>query len=330
MAFIDYVVIHASAGRGGNGVVRWLREKGRPKGGPAGGDGGRGGDVLLRGVRDLEALKNFAYEKRFNAESGHPGSGRNRHGADGAVKVLSVPIGTCAKILETGKEIEIMEEGQTVVLFGGGKGGFGNNYFKSSTNQNPFESTPGSAGGKGSVSLELKIIADGGLIGLPNAGKSSLLNILTHARAKVGAYPFTTLEPNLGAFWGYVLADIPGLIEGAATGKGLGARFLKHTERTNTLIHLISLEQEDAVKAYHTVRNELASFGEELVGKKEIIVLSKTDIVSEDVLAKRKKELADALNLSEVYSVSIKDPESVKEFSDMLTSLFRENTSSHV
>ncbi len=325
MAFIDHVVIRASAGRGGNGVVRWLREKGRPKGGPSGGDGGKGGNVLLRGVRDLGALQNFAYEKKFNAEQGRPGSERNRHGADGADVVLSVPIGTSAKILGTEKKIEIMEEGQTIVLFKGGKGGFGNNYFKSSTNQNPFEATLGCTPEKGSIALELKIIADGGLIGLPNAGKSSLLNILTHARAKVGAYPFTTLEPNLGAFWGYVLADIPGLIEGAATGKGLGSRFLKHTERTNMLIHLISLEQEDVVQAYNTVRDELSSFGKELVSKKEIIVLSKTDIVSDDVLAKSRKELATALNITDIYSVSIKNPESVKEFSDMLTILFKNN-----
>ena len=329
MAFIDYVVIHASAGRGGNGVVRWLRQKSRPKGGPAGGDGGRGGDVLLRGVRDLGALKNFAYEKKFNAEPGQPGGERNRHGAVGAMKVLSVPIGTCAEVLETGKKIEIMEEGETAVLFEGGKGGFGNSYFKSSINQNPFESTQGVAGEKGAVALELKIIADGGLIGLPNAGKSSLLNILTHARAKVGAYPFTTLEPNLGAFWGYVLADIPGIIEGAATGKGLGSRFLKHTERTNTLIHLISLEQEDVVKAYRTVRDELSSFGKELVSKKEIVVLSKTDTVSDEVLAKRKKELSDALHLPNIYSVSIKVPASVKEFSDMLAVLFSKHVFTH-
>lgn len=323
MAFIDRVTIRASAGRGGNGAVRWLREKGRPLGGPSGGDGGKGGDVLLRGVRDLEALKNYAYEKKFSAEQGESGSSRNRHGSDGADKILSVPVGTCAKIVETGEEIEIMEDGETVMLFRGGKGGLGNNHFKSSTNQNPFESTPGVAGKKGSVILELKIIADGGLIGLPNAGKSSLLNTLTHARAKIGAYPFTTLSPNLGAFYGYILADIPGLIEGAATGKGLGSRFLKHTERTNMLVHLISSEQEDVVKTYHMVRDELASFGEELVSKKEIIVLSKTDLISDEVLVKRKKELSKALNTSNIYSVSIKDPQSIKEFSDTLTALFK-------
>lgn len=325
MAFIDNVTINASAGNGGNGVVRWLREKGRPMGGPCGGDGGNGGDVLLQGVRDLEALKNYAYEKRFNAEQGAPGSGRNRHGANGEQKILSVPVGTCAKVSETGKEIEIMKEGETVVLFKGGRGGRGNNYFKSSTNQNPMECTHGTAGQKGTVTLELKIIADGGLIGLPNAGKSSLLNTLTHAHAKIGAYPFTTLEPNLGAFWGYVIADIPGIIEGAAGGKGLGSRFLKHVERTNMLIHLVSLEQEDVVETYHTIRNELSSFGKELVGKKEIVVLSKSDIVSDEVLEKKKKELMKALDIKNVYSVSIKNPESIKEFSDMVTLLFKEN-----
>lgn len=329
MAFIDNVTITASAGKGGNGVVRWLREKGRPKGGPSGGDGGNGGDVLLRGVRDFEALRNYAYEKGFNAEPGQPGGERNRHGASGADKILDVPIGTCAKVLKTGKEIEIMKEGETVVLFAGGKGGLGNSYFKSSTNQNPLESTPGTAGGKGTVTFELKIIADGGLIGLPNAGKSSLLNALTHARAKVGAYPFTTLGPNLGAFWGYILADIPGLIEGAANGKGLGSRFLKHVERTNMLIHLISLEQEDVVGSYNTIRNELSSFGDELVGKEEIVVLSKSDTVSDEVLEKRKKEITSALNLSKIYSVSVKDEESIKEFSDALTTLFTKHISDH-
>ncbi len=322
MAFIDRVTIHASAGRGGNGVVRWLREKGRSRGGPSGGDGGDGGNILLRGVRDLEALKNFAFEKRFSAKPGDSGGERNRHGSDGADKILSVPIGTCVKMIETGEMIEIMEEGEIVTLFRGGKGGLGNNSFKSSTNQNPFESTLGTAGEKGPIIFELKIIADGGLIGLPNAGKSSLLNTMTHARAKIGAYPFTTLEPNLGAFYGYVLADIPGLIEGAATGKGLGSRFLKHTQRTNMLIHLISLEQEDVVKTYHTVRNELTSFGEELVEKKEIIVLSKTDLVSKDILLKRKEELISALHIPVIYDVSIKDSSSIKEFSDTLSVLF--------
>ncbi len=322
MAFIDTITIHASAGKGGNGIVRWLRQRSVPRGGPAGGDGGKGGDIVLLGVRDIAALKRYQYEKKFQAENGNNGSGNNCHGSDGESLVLIVPIGTRAKILETGQEVEILKEGETLVLFSGGVGGFGNSHFKSSTNQNPFQMTEGAAGESGTITLELKIIADGGIIGLPNAGKSSLLNALTSSKAKVGSYPFTTLGPNLGAFYGYIIADIPGLIEGAAQGKGLGSRFLKHIERTNILIHMISLEQKDPVNAYHTIRNELESFGEKLIHKKEIIVLSKTDMVSKEVLDKRKKDLSNAINVSDIYDVSSIDDASLKKFSDTITGIF--------
>lgn len=322
MAFIDTITIHASAGKGGNGIVRWLRQRSVPRGGPAGGDGGKGGDIVLLGVRDIAALKRYRYEKKFQAEHGYNGSGNNCHGSDGESLLLVVPIGTRAKILETGREVEILKEGEKLLLFSGGVGGFGNSHFKSSINQNPFQMTDGAVGESGTITFELKIIADGGIIGLPNAGKSSLLNVLTRSKAKVGSYPFTTLGPNLGAFYSYIIADIPGLIEGAAQGKGLGSRFLKHIERTNILIHMISLEQEDPVNAYHTIRNELESFGEKLIHKKEIIVLSKTDMVSKEVLDERRKELSDAINVSDIYDVSSIDDASLKKFSDKITEIF--------
>src|SRR3989338_3454723 len=274
MAFVDEMTIHASAGKGGDGVVRWLRTKERGRGGPSGGDGGRGGNIVLVGVRDLSALAHYRYEKKFRAEDGGAGKNELKHGADGDPVILNVPVGTFVRVPETGTEHEITREEQKVVLFKGGAGGKGNARFKSSTHQNPFERTEGKPGKGGDIELTLKIIADAGLIGLPNAGKSSLLNALTRAKSKVGDYPFTTLEPSLGDFYGHILADIPGLIEGASAGKGLGTRFLKHIERTGIAIHLVSVEQANPLAAYREVRQELEAFGRGLAEKDEILVLS--------------------------------------------------------
>ncbi len=317
MALIDSVTITATAGKGGDGVVRWLHEKGKPRGGPAGGDGGRGGDVLLEGVRDLAALASFRYEKEFRAENGQSGGNNNRRGAVGKPVVLRVPVGTLVRVPAFGREIEIMHEGETHVLFTGGEGGFGNAHFKGPENQDPFQATSGKPGEAGEAVFELKLIADAGLIGLPSAGKSSLLNGLTRARAKVGAYPFTTLEPNLGDFYGYILADIPGLIEGAAQGRGLGARFLKHIERTRILIHLISAEQDNPQNAYREVRREVEAFGQGLPDKPEIVVLSKADIVSAEERISLKKEMEEFLS-QEVLVTSTQDPTILKTFSDTL------------
>lgn len=324
MAFTDEARIHVQSGKGGDGVIRWLRTKETARGGPSGGDGGRGGDVVFVGVRDLSALAQFRFEKKFRAENGEAGKGELMHGANGANVVLKVPVGTQVRVVETGEEHEITTEGEELVLFKGGHGGLGNARFKSSTNQNPFQQTAGKPGKGGDIELTLKIIADAGLIGLPNAGKSSLLNSLTRAKSKIGDYPFTTLEPHLGEFYGRVLADIPGLIEGASTGRGLGTKFLRHVERTGILLHLVSSETEDPVAAYREVRKEIEAFGHGLQEKREVVVLSKTDLLSPEDVEARKKLLAKATD-KEVLSVSIVDDGSLKAFSDRLSAIFSES-----
>ena len=261
MALIDQITLHATAGRGGDGVVRWLHIKGTEKGGPSGGDGGKGGDIIIEGVRDLAVLAQYRFSRKFKAEHGWPGEGNNKHGADGLPVVIKVPVGSVVKNATTKDVVEILEEGQREIIFKGGPGGFGNPHFKSSTHQNPQEATKGKIGASGDIEISLKLIADVGLIGFPNAGKSSLLNELTRARSKVANYAFTTLDPHLGDFYGYMLADLPGIIEGASSGKGLGSRFLKHIERTKFLLHLVSAEQDNLAEAYSAIRNELSTFG---------------------------------------------------------------------
>ena len=320
MAFVDEAKIYAESGKGGDGVIRWLRTKETARGGPSGGDGGRGGDVVLVGVRDLAALSHYRYEKKFHAEDGEAGKGELKHGKNGEDAILNVPVGTLVKVIQTKEEYEITKEDERIVLFLGGKGGLGNARFKSSTHQNPFERTIGKDGKGGNIELTLKIIADVGLIGLPNAGKSSLLNALTRAKSKVGSYPFTTLEPNLGDFYGYILADIPGLIEGASSGKGLGIKFLKHIERTGILLHLVSADQDNLLDAYREVHKEIESFGHELNKKREIIVLSKTDLISPKE-CKTKMQLLAKETDREVLQVSVKDPKSLKTFADKLAQI---------
>jgi GTP-binding protein len=321
MAFVDEAKIYAESGKGGDGVIRWLRTKESARGGPSGGDGGRGGDVVLVGVRDLSALAHYRYKKKFHAENGEAGKGELKHGANGAEVLLKVPVGTLARVIQTGKEYEITEEGERFVLFRGGNGGLGNARFKSSTNQNPFQQTVGKEGRGGDIQFTLKIIADAGLIGLPNAGKSSLLNALTRAKSKIGAYPFTTLGPNLGDFYGHVLADIPGLIEGASSGRGLGIQFLKHVERTGILLHLVSADQDNPLAAYREVRKEIELFGHGINKKREIVVLSKTDLVSPEVRDTKMQLLARETD-REVLAVSVEDPAVLKKFSDRLSSIF--------
>ncbi len=280
MALVDTMTIRAAAGRGGDGVVRWLHLKGKEKGGPAGGDGGRGGDVIFKAVRDLGVLARYKGRGEFKAEPGESGGSQNMHGADGASITIEVPVGVSITRLGTGEVFELLEDGDELIALRGGSGGYGNTRFKSSTNQNPFESRAGEAGEEDAFRIELKMIADAGLVGLPNAGKSSLLNALTAARARVGDYPFTTLEPNLGVLYGFVVADIPGLIEGAAEGKGLGHEFLRHIERTKLIIHCVSFDIPDPLSAYRTVRRELAEHAEALAKKPEILFLTKSDTVS--------------------------------------------------
>ena len=276
---------------------------------------------MLEGVRDLAALSHYRFEKDFHAEDGGAGESGLRHGKNGETLVLKVPTGTSVRIIDAGgeaAEYEILKESERIAVLAGGAGGRGNARFKSSTHQNPFEHTDGRPGGAGDIVLTLKLIADAGLVGLPNAGKSSLLNALTHAQAKVGSYPFTTLEPNLGDFHGFILADIPGLIEGASKGRGLGLKFLKHIERTKIVVHLVSAEREDTLTAYREVRHELETFGHGLANKDELLVLSKTDLVSEGEARTRAKVLAEGAG-REVLQLSTLDPGALKRLSDTLS-----------
>lgn len=323
MAFVDEMQVHATAGHGGSGVVRWLHIKGKEKGGPSGGDGGRGGDIILEGVRDLGILASYRFTKKFRAEDGGSGANNDKHGKDGEPVIIKVPVGSVATVTTTGETYEILSEGERVTVFKGGAGGYGNAHFKSSVNQNPQESTPGKPGQSGDIRITLKLIADAGFIGFPNAGKSSLLNSLTRARSKIGAYPFTTLDPHLGDFYGLILADIPGLIEGASAGKGLGSKFLRHIERTRLLVHLVSAEQEDVAGAYQAIRDELAAFGRGLSEKQELVVLSKVDLVSPEEQEKKLKELKAAVG-KEVLTVSVIDDELLKRFSDQLSQILAE------
>lgn len=325
MAFVDEITIYAESGKGGDGVIRWLRTKEKAKGGPSGGDGGKGGDVILIGIRDLAALSRYRYEKKYRAENGEAGQKDLKTGKNGADVLLPVPVGTQVRVQETGDTYEITKDDERITIFSGGRGGLGNARFKSSTNQNPFQQTPGKEGQGGHLILTLKLIADAGLIGLPNAGKSSLVNALTRAKSKVGEYPFTTLEPNLGDFHGFILADIPGLIEGASEGRGLGIKFLKHVERTGILLHLVSVEQDDPVAAYREVRKELESFGQGLGEKPEIIILSKIDLISPSICETKARDLATKTG-REVYPVTTTDPKSVKKLSDLLAKIFSKHT----
>ncbi|MDB5260577.1 MAG: obgE [Candidatus Nomurabacteria bacterium] len=313
---IDHITLNIKAGKGGDGVVRWRREKGIMYGGPAGGDGGKGGDVYFRIVRDIQALSNYKHKREWEAPTGVSGQKRSMHGKDGEDLYLDIPIGAVVYNREYDKHYEFTEEGIHLILRGG-KGGLGNENFKSSTNRAPEEFTKGEIGEFATFEIELKLIADVGLIGLPNAGKSSLLNALTRAGAKIGDYPFTTLEPNLGAYFGYVLADIPGIIEGASEGKGLGHKFLRHITRTKLLIHLVAADNEDVSQAYKTIREELGKYDAELLKREEIVVLSKSDVVDKKTCEKKLKDLK-KVSKKDVMTLSLFEDEMVKEFGDIL------------
>lgn len=289
MAFTDTITIRARAGKGGDGVVRWLHEYQREFGGPSGGNGGKGGDVVFRGVRDLSVLASYRGRSEFKAEDGEAGGNKDMTGRRGENAVLIVPVGSVVTRASDGASFEFLEEGDEKALLIGGNGGLGNAHFKSSVNQYPDQATPGTEGGESAFTIELKLIADLGLVGLPNAGKSSLLNALTKARAKVGSYAFTTLEPNLGAYFGYVIADIPGLIEGASEGKGLGDNFLRHVSRTKALVHCVACDTEEPLAAYDTIRAELTAYSETLSRKPEIVFCTKADLVSEEELQQFRK-----------------------------------------
>jgi GTP-binding protein len=278
MAFVDELTILARAGKGGDGVVRWLHLKGKEYSGPAGGNGGDGGNVYIRGVRDINLLSRYRGEKKFEAHDGAPGENQNRAGKSGEDFTIDLPVGSVVTNRETREVHELIEEGETKLILRGGRGGAGNAVFKSSVNRRPEESLPGLPGEEAELHIELRLIADAGLIGLPNAGKTSLLNALTGASGKVGGYAFTTLDPNLGALYGYILADIPGLIEGAAGGKGLGFKFLRHIARTKLLVHCVALDSDDPMRDYQVIRGEIAKFeGGALERKPEMLLLTKSD-----------------------------------------------------
>ncbi len=294
MKFLDQAKVHIRSGEGGAGAVSFRREKFIEFGGPDGGDGGRGGDVWAEAVDGLNTLIDYRYQQHFKAQTGVHGMGRNRTGAKGADIVLKVPAGT--QIFEDDNETlicDLTEPGQRFLLAKGGNGGFGNQHFKTSTNQAPRRANPGLPGVEKSIWLRLKLIADAGLVGLPNAGKSTFLATVTAAKPKIADYPFTTLHPGLGVARvdarEFVIADIPGLIEGAHEGVGIGDRFLGHVERTRVLLHLVSAQEEHPGKVYKTVRGELEAYGHGLADKPEIVALSQVDTIDAD---ERRKKLA--------------------------------------
>ncbi|MEI7720123.1 MAG: GTPase ObgE [bacterium] len=329
MALIDEITLQASAGKGGDGVVRWLHVKGIEFAGPSGGNGGDGGDVYIRGVRDLNLLSRYRSEKKFAAGNGNPGEGLRKTGAGGDDFTIDLPVGSVVRNKSTGEVFELTENGQTFLLLKGGRGGAGNAVFKSSTNRSPEQFTPGARGEEAELFVELRLIANAGLIGLPNAGKTSLLNALTRAEGKVASYAFTTLDPNLGALYEFVLADIPGLIEGAGEGKGLGFKFLRHIARTNLLVHCVSLESEVPLQDYQTVRNELQQFEDgSLLKKQEMLVLTKSDSRDSEYIKQISSLFAEAFKKEgkknqEILVVSILDEPSLKKLSDAISKALR-------
>ena len=312
MKFLDQAKIILSSGHGGAGCLSFRREKYIEYGGPDGGNGGKGGDVIFEAVENLNTLIDYRYQQHFEAKNGRPGAGRNRTGADGEDRILRVPVGT--QVLAEDREtilLDLTDPGQRAVFMKGGDGGFGNAHYKSSTNQAPRHTTPGWPGEEREVWLRLKLIADVGVVGLPNAGKSTFLAACTAAKPKIAAYPFTTISPNLGVVrFGrkgdtvdFVMADIPGLIEGAHEGQGLGDRFLGHVERTKAILHLIDGTDSDVVKNYRTIRAELKAYGQGLSRKAEIIALNKIDALD---TAEVKKKIAALKRVSkkDVYAIS--------------------------
>ncbi len=323
--FVDELTIKAVAGRGGDGVVRWRREKRVDRGGPAGGNGGRGGDVYMRAVRDLALLARYTGSKEFTAENGHSGEKKSQYGRNGEDIYIDIPVGSTVTEHARERVYTFMKEGETHKILKGGRGGLGNEHFKSSTNRSPEESTLGKRGEQGMFTIELSLIVDVGLVGFPNAGKSTLINALTNTTARVGAYPFTTTEPHLGELYGFILADIPGLIEGASEGKGLGHKFLKHIARTNMILHCVSLEHEKPLEMYDMIRTEISKFDTELLKKEEWILLTKSDLVTEEDAQKILK-LFKKRGLRDVLVVSAETKSGIKALSDALTEHLRKKT----
>ena len=318
---IDDITIRVKAGKGGDGTVAF--NKNLMSLGPTGADGGNGGNIYFEGVSDLHTLGQFRNQKEVATDDGANGKGQYSDGPDGEDLILKIPVGTVIHNLDKKKISEIVKIGERVLVASGGRGGRGNFKFRSSTNTSPRQFTGGKLGESFNIRLELKLIADVGLIGLPNAGKSSLLNELTNANSKVANYPFTTLEPNLGVYYELILADIPGLIEGASDGRGLGIKFLRHVERTKILFHLISAESASPLKDYKIIKKELSKYSKELAKKTEYLFLSKSDMISP---AELKKKIAVLKKISasggkKVIAISIHDMDSLEKVKSILNKI---------
>jgi len=309
MQFIDEVEIYIKAGDGGNGCISFRREKFIPRGGPNGGDGGKGGNVIGECTADLNTLLDFKYQKHFIAKNGDSGKGSDKNGQYGKDLVIKIPLGT--QIFFEDQETlytDLTQDKQQILLAQGGNGGFGNTHFKSSINQAPRRANQGLLGEEYTLFLKLKLLSDVGIIGLPNAGKSTLLSVVSKAKPKIADYPFTTLKPQLGVTaidnYSFVIADLPGLIEDASKDKGLGHRFLKHTERCGVLLHLIDCTNKDIAKDYKTIRKELKNYSKNLASKKEVVALNKCDLISKEELDKKIKELTLVYKKSKILTIS--------------------------
>lgn len=317
--FVDYIKIYASSGKGGRGSAHLHREKYITKGGPDGGDGGRGGHVIVRGDKNMWTLFHLKFKKHFRAEHGGDGSKSRSTGHDGSDSYIDVPLGTIIRDADTNEVLfEITQDKEEVILVEGGKGGLGNWHFKSSTNQTPRYAQPGIDGKEGWFQLELKILADVGLVGFPNAGKSTLLSVITAAKPKIADYAFTTLKPNLGIveyrnFQSFVVADIPGIIEGAAEGKGLGHRFLRHIERNSTLLFLIPADSEDIKKEYEVLLNELKKHNPELLDKQRFLCISKSDMLDDELKEEIAKEAPEGIDFMFISSVAQQGLQELKD-----------------
>jgi len=328
--FVDYVKVNVASGKGGKGSVHLHREKYITKGGPDGGDGGRGGHVIVKGNKNLWTLVHYKFKKHFKAGHGEHGSKNRSTGADGSDIYLEVPLGTVIRDTETNNILfEITEDGEERIVLEGGKGGRGNWHFKSSTNQTPRYAQPGIPGQETQVTLELKVLADVGLVGFPNAGKSTLLSVMTSAKPKIADYEFTTLKPNLGivqhrGFTSFVMADIPGIIEGAAEGKGLGHYFLRHIERNATLLFLIPADSKDVSSEYQILLDELRRYNPELLDKDRLVAISKSDMLDEELMTEMKAELAKEIKDVPVLFISSVAQQGIQELKDHLWALLNE------
>ncbi len=318
--FIDELKIHLKAGNGGDGIVSWRHEKGKDMAGPGGGDGGNGGDFYIRGVSDISKLSEYNFEKKFSATGGQNGMKNGMKGSKGNDFILDLPIGSIVKNLYTEDVFDVLDD-KPIMVLKGGVGGFGNEHFKSSRNISPKESTSGSLGEEADFFIELKLLVSVGLVGEPNVGKSSLLNSITNSNSKIGDYKFTTLYPHLGDLYGFVIADIPGIIEGASSGKGLGLKFLRHIERTKMILHCVDSSLDNPLSSYKKIRKELEIYSKELAKKPEMILLTKSDLVDSKQLEKIKKSFQKYSE--DILTVSIIDDKSLKDLKDFLVKKLR-------